>query len=404
MASKHLVVGVDGGATKMQVVLINGKTGQKVGQSSGAGVNPWLTGFDEAAKEIAASIEHALGSHADTTLASLGLAISGCENEDQQEKLKTALLAYIKNVQPEHVVVRSDTIGSLRSACAGTGLLLISGTGSNCLFVDDAGKQYSCGGAGHVIGDEGSAWFITVNALTTVFRVSDCRTDCGYGPDDIRYLRRQMEKQWNIKTKSELYQYIYGKGFVKSKVAAFTIHVAEGARAGDKLCRDLFWEAGRHLAEMTKGALRKARVATNPATADDNHTTKLTIACVGSVFKSWDLLQVGFMTTLANGPGAVLPSAVSLVYVGDAAIGAALLGAEAAGLPVPPVDRSAFLKTLSVPRSLLHDQLPKKKVSETKTQLVQTPTYSGNLVMFASGVAFAIGAAFVLHRLRQVDR
>ena len=220
MASNNLVVGVDGGATKLQVVVIDGKTGKKLGESQGGGVNPWLTGFDEAAKEISVTIDRALGSRVGATLASLGLAISGCENEAQSQKLKTALLAHVKGVQSENIFVGSDTIGSLRSACPGAGLLLISGTGSNCLYVDEKGGHYQCGGAGHLIGDEGSGWFVTINALTTIFRVLDGRTDCGYSLQDITYLRQQMRKHFNIEAKSEIYQYMYGKGFVKAKVTA----------------------------------------------------------------------------------------------------------------------------------------------------------------------------------------
>ena len=186
MASNNLVVGVDGGATKVLVVVIDGKTGKTVGSSLGSGVNPWLAGFDGAAKEIADCIKRALGTQADAKLASVGLSISGCENKSDKEKLKKALLAHGAAVQPENIFVGSDTIGSLRSACAGAGLLLISGTGSNCLYVNEEGKEFSCGGAGHLIGDEGSGWFITIKAITTIFRVLDCRTDCGYGAKDIR--------------------------------------------------------------------------------------------------------------------------------------------------------------------------------------------------------------------------
>ena len=45
------------------------------------------------------------------------------------------------------------------------------------------------------------------------------------------------------------------------------------------------------------------------------------------------------MATVATGSGSVTASAISLVHVGDAACGAALLGAQTAGIPTPPVDR-----------------------------------------------------------------
>ena len=113
----------------------------------------------------------------------------------------------------------------------------------------------------------------------------------------------------------------------------------------------------------------------------------LTIACVGSVFKSWDLLREGFMSTVGSGPGAVLPSAISLVYVGDAACGAALLGAETAGLPSPPVDRSAFLTALPVLESRPHN---KPKGGDGVS----------GLLMFAAGAAVGAAAAVLALRKR----
>lgn len=56
----------------------------------------------------------------------------------------------------ESYVVCSDTMGSVFTSSPNGGLVLIAGTGSNALLSNPDGTNYSCGGWGNMLADEGS--------------------------------------------------------------------------------------------------------------------------------------------------------------------------------------------------------------------------------------------------------
>lgn len=87
----------------------------------------------------------------DTKLKSLGLSLSGADKKEEQKQIEERLLERFPNCT-EACFACNDTVGSLETATDKGGIVLIAGTGSNCLLINPNGSLFKCGGWGHMIG------------------------------------------------------------------------------------------------------------------------------------------------------------------------------------------------------------------------------------------------------------
>lgn len=284
--------GVEGGGTHSKLIVCDEK-GNEVVSVNGPATNHWMIGIPECARRIADMVAEAkrkanIGEA--VRLRSLGLSLSGCEDEVTNKTLE----AEIDTKQlADHYVICSDTLGSIATATADGGLVLIAGTGSNAFLRNPEGNTFNCGGWGHMLGDEGSAWWISHRVIKAVF---DDMDNLNKAPADIAVAWHLIQEHFEVQTRTDLLQHCYAS-FEKSKFARLCEKLATAANDGDQLCRWAFAEAGRNLAKMAQALLQQA----GPKMHRQQHVD---VVCVGSVWKSWHLLQEGFeayQKTIATG-------------------------------------------------------------------------------------------------------
>ncbi|XP_067126532.1 N-acetyl-D-glucosamine kinase-like [Centruroides vittatus] len=315
--------GVEGGASFSKVVLVN-EDGNVLCWEDGPSTNHLLVGLEECQRRIYVMVDklkEKAGIGKDTKLDGMGLALSGCEREESNRQFEKSLLKNYPLLSTSCAVV-SDTVGSILTANPNGGVCLIAGTGSNLLVLNPDGTTARCGGWGHLLGDEASGFWISQKAVKTIFDTEDNFNPSSY---DISVVKRIVLDHFQVEDKFGLLEHCY-VNFSKTFFAGLCAKLAKVATEDeDPLCCFLFNEAGK--------ALGKHLIAVLPQIHQSLLTGKggLPILCVGSVFKSWKLLQEGFHSALDG----KLQEFTLLQLTESSALGAAYLGAKATGYDLP---------------------------------------------------------------------
>ncbi len=169
-----LILGVDGGGTST-VAWLARADGAVLGRGMAGGSNARAVGdalarlaLEEA---IAAAFADANRERTPVSVACLGLA--GFDRPEERARLETWSR---ESRWADRLVTAND--GDLVVAAGtpdGWGIGLISGTGSIAVGRAKDGRKARAGGWGHLIGDEGSAYWVVLEALRIVARRADGR-------------------------------------------------------------------------------------------------------------------------------------------------------------------------------------------------------------------------------------
>ncbi len=231
------MIGIDAGGSKT-VCLLADEEGRVVSEARGPGVNLQSVGerrLEQALREAIDSVLDASGVEAQA----ICVGIAGVDREDDA-RVVTEILARVSG-GVRATVVNDALIALVAGAGDGPGIVIIAGTGSIAYGRSAEGSAARAGGWGHIIGDEGSGYWIGQHALSAVVREVD-----GRGPSTR--LTRDVLTHFGVADAQALVRIVYNLEAPRHSVAMLGPIVQRACEEGDAVAAQILEQAAEELA------------------------------------------------------------------------------------------------------------------------------------------------------------
>jgi N-acetylmuramic acid 6-phosphate etherase len=294
------ILGIEGGGTKTAWALV--ADGAIIESGKLAPSNLRLTPPDQITK-----IFRVLPSEVDR----VGVFLAGCATEED----RAVLLKLARAVWPKAKIVAGSDRESGMAACLcdGDGIAVNAGTGSS--VTGRSGYRIEkAGGWGHILGDAGGAYFVSIRALRSVLREYDLRRG-------ERQFAANILHALGLNNFDELVR--WAETADKTEIASLAPVVFEAARKGDEAA----WQI------VTAGV--SALVDFTTAVALRLHLDAPEVRLMGGLFEHQKFYGVAFATALKE----KIPAAKVGPSQSSPEVGAAWLAADRK-LQMPVVEKS----------------------------------------------------------------
>ena len=258
MQHGHHVIAVDGGGTKTLACLAT-SAGSGAEGIIGRGVsgpsNPHAVGMPQALSHVAQAIEAAFanaGLARETVLAAC-LGMSGMGRPEERERLEVwnqefRLARLFRIVHDAEPVLAAGTPDHW-------GIALIAGTGSFAFGRNPGGAEARTGGWGYLFGDEGSGYWLGVEALRAAARAAD-------GRGASTRLLEQLLVHFAVDRPEKLVRAVYPQAGDRAAIAALAQLVLENAQEGDAVAQSIVKRASGDLSDMVQTLARRLKLET----------------------------------------------------------------------------------------------------------------------------------------------
>jgi N-acetylglucosamine kinase-like BadF-type ATPase len=275
-----IAIGVDAGGTGTRALLSKG--GARHAELSGGPANASAIGAVAAARSITDIVRAIAGNERPDAIV---VGAAGAGRARVSESIERALRDLFPRAR---IAVGDDAPVALRAAIpAGPGIVLVAGTGS-VAYAEHAQRRARIGGAGYLLGDEGSAFSIGLAAIRLYARTLDGRVNADETTDLVA-------RAFEAPDRDALLAAVYDEPLVPARVAALAPSIIAFAGKGNRAATKIVQTAAQELADLVRAAARAVEwTDRNPR-----------IALAGGLFAENSLLSF-LLETRINGdlPGA----------------------------------------------------------------------------------------------------
>jgi len=240
-----LVLGIDVGGTKA-VGWLATEHGEVLADVRGPGAT-LQAGGDVAVEHVLRQVVLPPLRDAREPVAAICLGMAGVDRP-QDADLVRAMLVRLSHSIP--VLVVNDALIALEAGVeSGPGIVVVAGTGSIAYGRDSRDRAARAGGWGHLLGDEGSGYWLGRHALQAVMRAADGRAPA-------TALTARVLQHFGLGRPPDLVHEVYARLSQPSAIAALSGLVLAAAAEGDAVAAGIL-DAGAD--ELTAAAMAVAR-------------------------------------------------------------------------------------------------------------------------------------------------
>jgi len=242
------VLGVDAGGTKTLAALAD-DAGRILGVGVGGPGNWDGVGTERAGRSLNQAVGGALAAAGGALPSAVFAGIAGVVTEAGRQVAR-GLLAPTLGQACGVAEIDHDCRVALAGGLSGQpGIVLIAGTGTACFGRTADKREWRSSGWGSLFGDEGSSYWIVVQAIRAVLRADD-------GRSPRTGLRAALLSAMGVANADEILAEANRGRWDRTSIAALAPLVILTAQAGDSVARGLMAEAAKELAEAVEAVSR----------------------------------------------------------------------------------------------------------------------------------------------------